>query len=63
MYNSIVSLKERAIESAKSRLALAEHNLIVSSGNDATIARKERAVEVARYILCAVKAYQGDINE
>ena len=52
-----MDIKERALESASARLANAIHNYKVSSGNQDTIARKQRAIDVAAYILRAVQAY------
>ena len=52
------SIKERAIESALSRLKRAKYYLSVSKGNEETIEKKKRTVEVAAYILRAVESYE-----
>lgn len=53
-----MSIKQRAIESAQSKLKRAEYWLSVSDGNEDTIEKKKRTVEVAAYILRAVEAYE-----
>ena len=53
-----MNIKERAIESAQSRLKRAEYWLSISDGNEDTIEKKKRTVEVAAYILRAVEAYE-----
>lgn len=51
-------LKARAIESAKARVKRAKEYLASSTGNTKTLEKKQRTVEIAEYILEAVKAYE-----
>ena len=54
------TLKERAIESCLTRLQLDEDHLAYSTGNKQTIDRIKNRIEVSKYILEAVKAYEQE---
>ena len=53
-----LTIRERALESAETRLMTAKFNYENSRGGKVTLEKKKRQVEVAKYILEAVKAYE-----
>lgn len=53
-----LTIRERAIESAETRVKMMKFNYENSHGGKATMEKKKRQVEVAEYILEAVKAYE-----
>lgn len=55
-----MTLRQRAIESAKARLVQMVRNLDLSEGNEATLAKRKRQVDVASYTLCAVNAFESE---
>lgn len=56
--NEPLTIRERAIESAETRLKMMKFNYENSNGNKVTMEKKKRQVEIAEYILEAVKAYE-----
>lgn len=55
--NEPLTIRERALESAENRVKAMKFNYENSNGNKVTLEKKKRQVEVAEYILEAVKAY------
>lgn len=58
--NEPLTIRERAIESAESRFKMMKFNYENSHGGKITMEKKKRQVEIAEYILEAVKAYEPD---
>ena len=56
--NEPLTIRERAIESAETRLKMMKFNYENSNGNKVTMEKKKRQVEIAEYILEAVRAYE-----
>lgn len=56
--NESMTIRERAIESAETRFKMMKFNYENSHGGKITMEKKKRQVEVAEYILEAVKAYE-----
>lgn len=54
------SVNERAIESARARLKAMEFNLLSSSGDDNTIAKRKRQVETAKFTLDVLVGYSEE---
>lgn len=57
--NEPLTIRERALESAENRVKVMRFNYENSEGNKATKEKKKRQVEVAEYILKAVKAFES----
>lgn len=53
-----LTIRERAIESAETRFKMMKFNYENSHGGKTTIEKKKRQMEIAEYILEAVKAYE-----
>lgn len=56
--NEPLTIRERALESAENRVKAMKFNYENSHGNKVTLEKKKRQVEIAEYILEAVKAYE-----
>lgn len=53
-----LTIRERAIESAETRFKMMKFNYENSHGGKITMEKKKRQMEIAEYILEAVKAYE-----
>ncbi len=53
-----LTIHERAIESAETRFKMMKFNYENSHGGKITMEKKKRQMEIAEYILKAVKAYE-----
>lgn len=56
--NEPLTIRERTIESTENRVKVMKFNYENSHGGKTTMEKKKRQVEVAEYILEAVKAYE-----
>lgn len=57
-FDENLTIRERAIESAETRFKMLKFNYENSHGGKITMEKKKRQVEIAEYILEAVRAYE-----